>query len=79
MTIKTIYLLAVLLAFGVIPQLLFIDAYAKWPINNFEHEMGQYARLLLIPMAITIVLMGVWRIRSGEHGKTRRAILNSRR
>jgi hypothetical protein len=66
MTIKTIYMSAVLLAFAVIPQLLFIDAYAKWPIHNFEHEMGQYARLLLIPMAISIVLMGVWRIRSSS-------------
>ncbi len=68
MTRKTIYLSAILLAFGVIPQLLFIDAYAKGPIRNFEHEMGQYARLLLIPMAISIVLLGVWRIRSRNTG-----------
>jgi len=59
-------ILTILLSFAILPQLLFANAYAKWPMYNSDHTLGQFMQLLIVPMGIAIVVLGVWAIRARQ-------------
>jgi hypothetical protein len=61
---RPVAIIAVLLSFAILPQLLFVNADAKGPIHNYEHELGQFMRLMIAPMGIAIVILGVWAMRA---------------
>lgn len=66
MTVKLLGFLAILLSFAVLPQMLLIDVFAKFPMYNGEHTFGQFMQLLIVPMGIAIIVLGVWAIRARQ-------------
>lgn len=56
-------ILAASLSFALLPQIAFTDAYAKWPIHNADHILGQFMMLLIVPLGVAIVVLGVWAMR----------------
>lgn len=66
MTSRLVTVLAAMLSFAILPQLLFANAYAKYPMFNGEHTLGQFMMYLIVPMGIAIVVLGVWAMRSRQ-------------
>ena len=64
---KVVAVLAILVSFAILPQLLSVNAYAKGPIYNGDHTLGQFMMLLIVPMGITIVILGLWAMRARQN------------
>ena len=58
-------MLAALMTFAIMPQLVLKEAYAKYPYNG-EHIFGQFMMYLAVPMGITIVVLGLWAMRARQ-------------
>lgn len=58
--------IAILLSLALLPQFVFIRAYAGGPIHNADHALGQFGMLLFMPLGITIVVLGLWAMRARQ-------------
>ena len=63
---RVLVVLAALLSFALLPQIVFTDAYAKLPIHNADHTLGQFMMLLIVPLGAAIVALGVWAMRARQ-------------